>query len=59
MSEDDVILLVGGASGWSVLGLSAQINFTAVEAASDRVVINALASDDVGEDSGGLASAFN
>jgi Ca2+-binding RTX toxin-like protein len=51
-SGDDVALVVGDASGVSVLGLAAQINITGAEAANDRLVINALAGDDVVEASG-------
>ncbi len=49
---EDVILLVGDASGTSVLGLAAQVNITGAEAANDRVSVNALAGDDVVEGSG-------
>jgi Ca2+-binding RTX toxin-like protein len=51
-SADDVALIVGDASGTSVLGLAAQINITGVEADKDRLTINALAGDDVVEASG-------
>jgi Ca2+-binding RTX toxin-like protein len=46
-SGDDVVLVVGDASGVSVLGLAAQINLTGAEAANDRLTVNALAGDDV------------
>ncbi|HKQ49821.1 MAG TPA: calcium-binding protein [Phycisphaerae bacterium] len=49
---DDVILVVGDASGTSVLGLAAQVNITGAESANDRVTINALGGDDVVEASG-------
>ena len=49
---DDVALVVGDASGMSVIGLAAQVNITAAEAANDRLTVNALAGDDVVEASG-------
>ena len=49
---DDVALVVGDASGVSVIGLAAQVNITAAEAANDRLTLNALAGDDVVEASG-------
>ncbi len=52
---DDVALVVGDASGVSVLGLSAQVNITGAEAANDRLIVNALAGDDV-VDASGLAA---
>ncbi|WP_425613732.1 beta strand repeat-containing protein [Anatilimnocola sp. NA78] len=55
---DDVILLFGNASGTSILGLAAQVNITGAEAASDRVVVHALAGDDVVEASGLGAAAI-
>ena len=55
---DDVALVVGDASGTSVFGLAAQVNITGAEAANDRVVINALAGDDVVEGSGLAAGAI-
>jgi Ca2+-binding RTX toxin-like protein len=51
-SGDDVILVFGDANGISVLGLAAQVNITGGEAANDRLVIQALAGDDVIEASG-------
>lgn len=57
-SGDDVLILFGDASGSSVLGLAAQVNITGAEAANDRVVINALAGDDVVEASGLAAGAI-
>jgi Ca2+-binding RTX toxin-like protein len=57
-NADDVILLVGDATGTSVLGLAAQVNITGAEAANDRVVVNALAGDDVVEGSGLTAGAI-
>jgi Ca2+-binding RTX toxin-like protein len=48
---DDVVVLAGDAVGTSVLGLAAQINITGAEAANDRVIVNALAGDDVIEGS--------
>ena len=52
------ILVVGDASGTSVLGLAAQVNITGAEAANDRLTINALAGDDVVEASGLAAGAI-
>jgi Ca2+-binding RTX toxin-like protein len=49
---DDVAVVVGDASGVSVLGLAAQINITGAESANDRLVIKAGAGDDVIEASG-------
>jgi Ca2+-binding RTX toxin-like protein len=51
-SGDDVAIVVGDASGVSVLGLAAQINVTGGESANDRIVISGLAGDDVIEASG-------
>jgi Ca2+-binding RTX toxin-like protein len=55
---DDVVLVVGDASGVAVLGLAAQVNITGAESANDRVVINALAGDDVVEASGLAATGI-
>ena len=55
---DDVALIVGDASGTSVLGLATQVNITGAEAASDRLTVNALAGDDVVEASALLAGAI-
>ena len=55
---DDVVLVVGDASGVAVLGLAAQVNITGAEAANDRLTINALAGDDVVEASGLAAGAI-
>ncbi|HEX5064749.1 MAG TPA: calcium-binding protein [Myxococcota bacterium] len=57
-SGDDVAVVVGDASGVSVLGLAAQIDITGAEAASDRLVVDALAGDDVVEASGLQASGI-
>ena len=54
---DDVALVVGDASGTSVLGLAAQVNITGGETANDRVTVNALDGDDVVEGSGLAAGA--
>jgi Ca2+-binding RTX toxin-like protein len=51
-SGDDVVLVIGDATGVSVLGLSAIVEITGSEAANDRLVINTLAGDDVVEASG-------
>jgi Ca2+-binding RTX toxin-like protein len=55
---DDTALVVGDATGASVLGLAAQVNITGAEAANDRLTVNALAGDDVVEASGLLAGAI-
>jgi Ca2+-binding RTX toxin-like protein len=55
---DDVALVAGDASGVSVFGLAAQVNITGAESANDRLVVNALAGDDVVEASGLLAGAI-
>ena len=52
---DDVVLVVGDASGVAVLGLAARVNITGAEAANDRLTVNALAGDDV-VDASGLAA---
>ena len=55
---DDVAVVVGDAGGVSVLGLAAQVNITGMEAALDRLVVNALEGDDVIEASGLAAGAL-
>ena len=55
---DDVILVVGDASGTSVLGLAAQVNITGAEAALDRLEVRAGDGDDVIEASGVAAGAI-
>lgn len=55
---DDVALVVGDASGVSVLGLAAQINITGSEAANDRISIVMGDGDDVVEASGLAAGAI-
>jgi Ca2+-binding RTX toxin-like protein len=57
-SSDDVILAVGDAAGVSVLGLPVQLNITGAESANDRLVLNAVAGDDVIEASGLFAGAI-
>lgn len=49
---DDVALVVGDATGVSLLGLAAVVNMTGTEAANDQLVVNALGGDDVVEASG-------
>jgi Ca2+-binding RTX toxin-like protein len=56
---DDVALVVGDASGVSLLGLAAQVNIFGSEAANDRLTVNALAGDDVIEASGLAAGAIS
>lgn len=55
---DDVAVVVGDASGTSVFGLAAVVNVTGAEPANDRLVVNALAGDDVIEASGLAAGAI-
>jgi Ca2+-binding RTX toxin-like protein len=55
-SGDDVIQVVGDASGASAVGLAARVNIRGAEAANDRLIVNALAGDDV-VDGTGLAAA--
>lgn len=57
-NADDVIVLSGDASGTSVIGLAARVNITGTEAANDRVVVSALAGDDVVEASALLVGAI-
>jgi Ca2+-binding RTX toxin-like protein len=45
-NDNDNIQVAGDASGVSVFGLTAQVNITGAEAASDRLVIKALDGDD-------------
>jgi len=49
---DDAVSVVGDASGVAVIGLSAQVNITGAETASDRLTINTLGGDDVLDASG-------
>jgi Ca2+-binding RTX toxin-like protein len=51
-SGADVIGVTGDASGTAVFGLAVQVNITGAESANDRLMINALAGDDVVEASG-------
>jgi Ca2+-binding RTX toxin-like protein len=51
-NDDDVAVVVGDASGTSVLGLAARVNITGAETANDRLTLNMLAGDDVVEASG-------
>jgi Ca2+-binding RTX toxin-like protein len=55
---DDVALVIGDASGSSLFGLAAQVNITGAESANDRLVVNALAGDDVVEASALQASGI-
>jgi Ca2+-binding RTX toxin-like protein len=55
---DDVALAFGDANGVAVVGLAAQVNITGAEAANDRLVINALAGDDVVDATGLSASGI-
>jgi len=51
-SGDDIALVMGNAAGTSVFGLAAQINITGAESNNDRLIVNALAGNDVVEASG-------
>jgi Ca2+-binding RTX toxin-like protein len=55
---DDAVVVVGDASGVSVLGLAAQVSITGSEAANDRLVINALGGADVVQASGLTGAAI-
>jgi Ca2+-binding RTX toxin-like protein len=55
---DDVALILGDASGVSILGLAAQVNITGAEAANDTLRVNGGAGDDVLEASGLSAGAI-
>jgi Ca2+-binding RTX toxin-like protein len=55
---NDVITASGDATGVNVQGLAASVHITGAEAANDRLVINALAGDDVAEASGLTATAI-
>ena len=55
---DDVALVVGNASGVSVVGLATQIDITGFEAGLDRLVINGLGGDDVVEAFGLAANSI-
>jgi Ca2+-binding RTX toxin-like protein len=58
-SGDDVALVVGDASGVSVLGLAAQVNILGFNPnEGDRIIINGLAGDDVVQASGLAAGAI-
>lgn len=45
--NNDVATVVGGSGAVSVIGLAAQINITNSKASDDRLIVNALAGDDV------------
>ena len=51
-NSDDVILVTGSPGSASVFGLAAVVNILNPEPANDRLVVNALAGDDVVEASG-------
>ena len=55
---DDVVVVLGDASGVAALGLAAQINITGAEGANDRLTVDTLAGDDVVEASGLAADAI-
>jgi Ca2+-binding RTX toxin-like protein len=49
---DDVIQVVGDATGVTILGLATAVHITGFEAANDRIIINGLGGSDVIEASG-------
>jgi Ca2+-binding RTX toxin-like protein len=55
---DDVIQVIGDASGVSIFGLATTVNIVGFEAGIDRLVINGLGGDDVIEASGLAASGI-
>jgi hypothetical protein len=55
---DDVALVVGDAAEVSVLGLASTVDITGAEVANDRLVVSALAGDDVIEASGLAANGM-
>ena len=57
-NSDDVVVVVGDASGVAAFGLAAQVNITGAEAANDRLTVNTLAGDDVVEGTGLMAGAI-
>jgi Ca2+-binding RTX toxin-like protein len=57
-NDDDVALVVGDATGVSVLGLAAQVNITGTEAANDTLNVKTLAGDDAIEASALAAGAI-
>lgn len=57
-AAEDVALVVGDASGVSVLGLSVTVEITGAEAANDRLQLNLRAGDDVLDASGLAATAL-
>src|SRR5262249_47332047 len=54
----DAVVVSGGAGGVSVIGLAARVNITHSEAANDKLIIQALAGDDVVDASGLAAGAI-
>ncbi len=57
-SRDDVVTVVGDASGTTVGGLVADAHITGAEADKDRLIIHTLAGDDVVEASGLAATGI-
>jgi Ca2+-binding RTX toxin-like protein len=55
---DDVIQIVGDASGVTIFGLAATVHITGFETANDRLIINGLGGDDVITASGLAAGAI-
>src|SRR5262249_31359290 len=55
---DDVVAVVGGAGGISVVGLSAMVNLGGAEAANDQLIVQAQAGDDVVDASALAAGAI-
>jgi Ca2+-binding RTX toxin-like protein len=57
-SGDDAIVVVGDASGVSVLGLPVQVNITGAEAGNDRLLVGAGDGDDAVDATGVQAGAI-
>jgi Ca2+-binding RTX toxin-like protein len=57
-ADDDAVVVFGDDSGLAVVGLATEFNIRGLEAASDRLIINALAGDDIIEASGLAAGSI-
>jgi Ca2+-binding RTX toxin-like protein len=57
-ADNDVVTVVGDASGIAVIGLPAQVNITGAEGASDQLNVSTQAGDDVVQASGLAAGAI-
>jgi Ca2+-binding RTX toxin-like protein len=56
--SDDVVVVVGDASGVAVIGLSAQVNIIGFEVTNDHLTVNGLSGEDVVDASGLAAGAI-